>query len=86
MPFAGADTPAESRHLAEQLSDVPLGSAVPYTVMLQHEIFGGRASAIADLNLDADRGWAHRNWTIDAGAEGSVAHDSTNAVPYDWAE
>lgn len=84
--FATADTPEENRVLAEQLGGVPLGSVVPYTVMLQRQIFAGRAGAIPDLNLDADRGWAHRNWVISPGAEGSVAHDATDPVPYDWAE
>lgn len=83
--FAEAETPAENRALAVQLSNVPLGTVVPYTVMLQRQLFGGQAAAIPDLNLDADRGWAHRNWVIDPGAEGSVAHDSTDPVPYDWA-
>ena len=84
--FGAADTPADNRSVAEQLSGVPLGSVVPYTVMLQREIFAGRANTIPDLNLDADRGWAHRNWVISKGQELSVAHDSNTSVPYDWAE
>lgn len=84
--FATADTPEANRALAEQLSGVPLGSVVPYTAMLQRQIFTGQASAIPDLNLDADRGWAHSNWVITPGEEHSVAHDSTDPVPYDWAE
>jgi len=86
--FEGADEPAQNRTLAADLNGQPLGSVVPFTVMLQRQIIAGQASAIPDFNLDADRGWAHRNWVIDAGAENSVTPSPVPPipVPYDWAE
>lgn len=84
--FAAADTPDENRALAEQLAGEPLGSVVPFTAMLQRQIFAGLADTIPDFNLDADRGWGHRNWVIAPGQESSVGHSSTAPVPYDWAD
>jgi hypothetical protein len=84
--FAQASTPADSRTLAEQLYQTPLGSVVPYTVMLQRQLWSGAGGDIPDFSMDADRGWAHLNWVISPGDEGSVIHSAppTDEVDYDW--
>ena len=84
--LGNSDDPAESRQFAVELSGTPLGSVVPMTADIQKRIWTGNGAGIPDLNLDADRGWGHRNWLIDAGGEGSVRHDSTDPVRYDWSE
>lgn len=84
--FGKAETPEESRKLAEELSGTALASVVPLTAELQRQIWAGEANQIPDLNLDADRAWGHRNWLIDAGAEFSVRHDSSDTVSYDWSD
>jgi hypothetical protein len=84
--FGQAPTPQESRELAEQLNATPLGSVVPYTMMLHRQLWSGAGGDIPDFSLDADRGWAHRNWLIEPGQEDSVMHNSTDPVEYDWAE
>jgi hypothetical protein len=80
-----AATPQLSRDLAEQLNQTPLGSVVPYTQMLHRQIWSGAAGAIPDFSMDADRGWAHRNWVIKPGNESSVIYNSAQPVDYDWA-
>jgi hypothetical protein len=84
--FGQAPTPQASRDLAEQLHETPLGSVVPYTTMVQRQLWSGAARDIPDFSLDADRGLAHRNWLIEPGSESSVMHNSTLTVDYDWAE
>ena len=84
--FGQAATPQVSRDLAEQLYETPFGSVVPYTLMVQRQLWSGAAGDIPDFSLDADRGWAHRNWLITPGAESSVMHNSTLTVDHDWAE
>lgn len=84
--FEDAETPADSRQLAETDNETPLGSVVPYTVMLQRQLWTGRGGDIADFSIDADRGWAHKNWAITSGKEATVMHSSTDPVEYDWAE
>lgn len=83
--FGDASDPEKSRDLAAQLHSTPMGSVVPYTQMLQRQLWSGRGADIPDFNLDGDRGWAHRNWAIVPGEEDSVRHDSTKLVDYDWA-
>jgi hypothetical protein len=84
--FAQAATPQDSRDLAEQFHETPLGSVVPYTVTVQRQLWAGAGGDIPDFSLDADRGWAHRNWLIAPGREASVVHSSTDPVDYDWSE
>jgi hypothetical protein len=85
--FGQAATPQASRDLAEQVHQTPLGSVVPYTVMVQRQLWAGAADGIPDLSLDADRGLAHRNWQIAPGAESSLMPGQGRPpVDYDWAE
>lgn len=84
--FAQAADPEASRNLAEQLHATPFGSVVPYTVMVQRQLWSGAGGEIPDFSLDADRGWAHRNWLIAPGEEDRVEHSSTKIVEYGWAE
>jgi hypothetical protein len=84
--FGQAASPLVSRSLAEQLNQTPLGSVVPFTQMLHRQLWSGAVRDIPDFSLDADRGWAHRNWLIKPGTESSVMHNSALSVDYDWAE
>jgi hypothetical protein len=81
--FAELTIPEDSIALAEQSHDEPLGSAVPFTVRVQQQVFDG-IPGLADLCLDADRGYGHRNWEIVEGNESSVRYDSTDEVEYRW--
>jgi hypothetical protein len=82
--FAQAPTPEDSNTLAADLYETPLGSVVPYTNMLQRQLWSGAGGDIPDFSLDADRGWAHLNWLITPDNEGTVKHDSPDPVEYGW--
>ncbi len=82
--LAQAPSPADSNTLAEQWHQTPIGSVVPFTAMLQRQLWAGAGGQIADFSMDADRGWLHLNWLITPGAEKSVMWDSGDPVAYDW--
>lgn len=83
--FGDVQLPRESIDLAAQSTQQPLGSAVPFTLWVQQHLFDD-IPGLADLCLDADRGYGHRNWEIEEGHESSVMAGSQDPVEYRWSQ
>lgn len=83
--FGELRLPSENIELAAESATEPLGSAVPFTKWVQEHLFNG-IPGLADLCLDADRGYGHRNWEIVEGQESSVMASSHDPVTYRWSQ
>lgn len=84
--FAEAADPASSRQVAIDSASQPLGSVVPFEVILMRALVNDDLSVFSDWSLDSDRGCGYLNWRMNPGTENAVAWDSSDGVQHDWSE
>ncbi len=83
--FAAADTPGESRQIGFDAIGQPVDSSVPMAVRLMRSLVDGDTSQLEDWTMDADRGYAYKNWRLQ-GTINTLAWDSVDPVVDDWAD